>query len=162
LVLSTLHANSAAGAIPRMLNMGVTGDDLANAGNCFIAQRLVRHLCENCRESVTPTAEEATLIENYLSKITPASGIVKPNAEKIYQARGCEKCNGTGYTGQIVLSEALTVDQDIEELISHNALASEIEAKAIEGGMVSLAQDGILAALEGRTTLAEVMRVTEE
>ncbi|MBP7822244.1 MAG: type II/IV secretion system protein [Candidatus Moranbacteria bacterium] len=162
LVLSTLHANSAAGAIPRMINMGVTGDDMANAGNCFIAQRLVRHLCENCREAVAPSAEEATLIERYLSKITPASGIEKPSIEKIYKAKGCEKCNGTGYTGQIVLSEALTVDQSIEELIARNALASEIEAKAIENGMVSLAQDGILSALEGRTTLEEVMRVTEE
>ncbi len=162
LVLSTLHANSAAGAIPRMLNMGVTGDDLANAGNCFIAQRLVRHLCENCREAVTPNPEEAELIGKYLAKLTPASGIEKPSAEKIYKAKGCEKCNGTGYTGQIVLSEALTVDHDIEELIARGALASEIEAKAIESGMVSLAQDGILAALEGRTTLSEVNRVTEE
>ena len=162
LVLSTLHANSAAGAIPRMLNMGVTGDDLANAGNCFIAQRLVRHLCENCREVVAPTPEEATLIEKYLAKLTKASGIEKPSTGKIYKTKGCKQCNGTGYTGQIVLSEALTIDQSIEELIARGALASEIEAKASENGMVSLALDGILAVLEGRTTLEEVMRVTEE
>lgn len=160
LVLSTLHANSAAGAIPRMLNMGVSGDDLANAGNCFIAQRLVRKLCEHCREETKPNTEEQELIEKILKKLPKSVAI--PQKEKIWKTKGCEQCNGIGYSGQIVLSEALLMDHDIESLVAGSALAHDIETKAIENGMIPLSGDGILAALEGRTTLEEVERVTEE
>ncbi len=160
LVLSTLHANSAAGAIPRMLNMGVSGDDLANAGNCFIAQRLVRKLCEHCREETKPNKEELELIEKITAKLPKSVAV--PQKEKIWKAKGCQKCSGVGYSGQIVLSEALLMDHDIEALVAGSALAHDIETKAIENGMLTLAGDGILAALEGTTTLEEIERVTEE
>ncbi|NTV55306.1 MAG: hypothetical protein HGA16_02295 [Candidatus Moranbacteria bacterium] len=80
----------------------------------------------------------------------------------VYRAVGCPECNGVGYSGQIVLSEVLEKDRDIEKLISENALTSEIEDTALKNGMLPLSADGLLAVFEGRTTIEEVRRVTDE
>lgn len=161
LVLSTLHANSAAGTISRLLKMNISPDDLANASNLFLAQRLVRELCEQCKEAFTPTPEELTLIESVTASISEAAGVDIPADRKIWRASGCPTCSGTGYTGRMAIVEALVVDTALQELIQKNALVHEIEARAIELGMISMLQDGILAVLEGRTSLEEVRRVTE-
>ena len=160
-VLSTLHTNDASGAIPRLLNMGLRADDLATAANGFMAQRLVRKLCE-CRKEAMPTPGQKEKIENAIKSISVKSGVVAPKSYKIYEPNGCEKCNGIGFKGRTTVSEILIVNKDIEEMINGGELASHIRTKAIEGGMITMQQDGILKVLEGETTIEEVERVTEE
>ena len=159
LVLSTLHANSAAGVVSRLTAMGVSSDELANAANLFIAQRLVRKICRKCKESAAPTAEEKAVIEKALQSLPDKS--LLPKKIILARGKGCASCSGTGFAGQMVISETLLVNKEISELIAHGALVSEIEEKAAALGMITLVQDGILAALEGETTLAEVERVTD-
>ncbi len=162
LVLSTVHANSAAGAIARILGMGISTDDLANAANCLISQRLVRKLCPHCRKEDHPTADEAKMIRRISAMIPEELHPDTLRTDMVYRAVGCPECNGVGYSGQIVLSEVLEKDRDIEKLISENALTSEIEDTALKNGMLPLSADGLLAVFEGRTTIEEVRRVTDE
>lgn len=159
-ILSTLHTNDAAASISRLLNMGVRTDDLATAVNALMAQRLVRKLCD-CKEKVEVNGEEKEHIEKVVSSISDKSGVEIPKVEYIYKAKGCDKCNGIGYKGRTTISEVLVVDRDIEELISQNALASQIKDKAVENGMITMAQDGVLKVLEGETTLEEINRMVE-
>lgn len=159
LVISTLHTNSAVGVVSRLTSMNVSNTDIANASNLFMAQRLVRKLCEHCRVSKLATKEEREIIEKAL-KSSPQKNKI---AEKlhIFHNKGCVSCNGTGFAGQIAISETLLVNKEISELIAHGALVSEIEEKAVASGMLTLTQDGILAVLDGITTLEEVQRVTD-
>ena len=159
-VLSTLHTNDAAGSVQRLLNMGVRGDDLATAANAFMAQRLVRKLC-SCKKEAVPTDEQKKHIEAVIKTISEKAGVEIPAMEKIFIPNGCDKCNGMGYKGRTTISEVLVIDRDLEELIAQNALSSQIRDKAIENGMITMAQDGILKVLEGETTLEEVERVVE-
>lgn len=159
-VLSTLHTNDAAGSVQRLLNMGVRGDDLATAANAFMAQRLVRKLC-SCKKEAVPTDEQKKHIEAVIKTISEKAGVEIPAIEKIFIPNGCEKCNGMGYKGRTTISEVLVIDRDLEELIAQNALSSQIRDKAVENGMITMAQDGILKVLEGETTLEEVERVVE-
>jgi len=159
-VLSTLHTNDAAGSVQRLLNMGVRGDDLATAANAFMAQRLVRKLC-SCKKETFPTDEQKKHIEAVINTISEKAGVEIPAIEKIFIPNGCEKCNGMGYKGRTTISEVLVIDRDLEELIAQNALSSQIRDKAVENGMITMAQDGILKVLEGETTLEEVERVVE-
>ncbi|NTW46067.1 MAG: type II/IV secretion system protein [Candidatus Moranbacteria bacterium] len=162
LVLSTVHANSAAGTVSRLLGMGVSSDDLANAADCFISQRLVRKLCPNCRKTDKPTDEETVMIERIIAEAPEGTVGQDADTGTVYRAVGCPECNGVGYAGQIVLAEVLLNDREMERLISGNALTSEIEDAAVKNGMIPLAIDGLLAALEGRTTLEEIRRITNE
>ena len=159
LVLSTLHANSAAGVVPRLTAMGVSNDDLANAANLFIAQRLVRNICQHCKEFFPPTAEEKEIIEKALQSLPNKNALTKKI--RLARGKGCASCSGTGFAGQRAISETLLINKELSELIAHGALVSEIEEKAIALGMITLTQDGILSVLEGVTTLAEVQRVTD-
>ena len=163
LVLSTLHTNDSAGTITRLLNMNIRPDDLATASNAFMAQRLVRKLCD-CKEESAPTEKEKKEIENIINSISEKSGINKTDysAMKIYKPKGCAKCNNIGYSGRTTVSEVLVIDRDIQDLINKNALSSEIKEKAIENGMITMLQDGILTALEGKTSLEEVWRTIGE
>ncbi len=160
LVLSTIHTNNAAGAVARMINMGVASQDLASAVNAFIAQRLVRTLC-TCKEKVEPTAEEKEEIEKVLKSISPSAGVSVPEKIEMWKPKGCEKCNHIGYKGRTTISEVFQLSKEIKELIMRGAITSELNEKAIEFGMISMTQDGILKVLEGITTLDEVKRVTD-
>ena len=160
LVLSTIHTNNASGAVQRMFNMGVSSSDIASAVNGFIAQRLVRKLCE-CKKSHPPTPEEKTKIENVIKGISPKAGVEIPPIGDIYSPVGCDKCNHIGYKGRMTVSEVLQISREIQALITRQAITSEIEEKAIELGMITMAQDGVLKVLEGTTTLEEVERVTD-
>jgi type II secretory ATPase GspE/PulE/Tfp pilus assembly ATPase PilB-like protein len=162
LVLSTVHANSAAGAISRILGMGISTDDLANAANCLISQRLVRKLCPLCRKEDQPNEEESAMIARIVAKIPASLKTDSLRTDVVFRAIGCPECNGVGYNGQIVLSEVLEKDRTIEKLIAENALTSEIEDAALKNGMIPLSVDGLLAVFEGRTTIDEVRRVTDE
>jgi type IV pilus assembly protein PilB len=161
LVLATLHTNNAAGSIPRLINMGVRSDDLINAGGLFMAQRLVRRLC-SCREAAPLEGYEKRRVEKIVSGLSPLADAAPSQQAVHYRPKGCPACNGTGYKGRVVLSEVLVLDKDVQLLIAKNALAVEIQEKAVENGMVTLSHDGILRALDGETSLEEVFRVTEE
>ncbi len=160
LVLSTLHTNDAAGAIPRLINMGVSSDDLAVAANGFMAQRLVRKLCE-CKEKRPMTEEEREKIEKVLKTISPKTGAAIPEEKNVFEPKGCPKCNGIGYRGRTTVSEVLVIDKEIREMAAQNALSFQIKEKAVSNGMLTMEQDGALKILEGETTLEEVARVTD-
>jgi type IV pilus assembly protein PilB len=161
LVLSTIHTNDSVGSIQRLLNMGVRSDDLATSSNAFMAQRLVRKLCV-CKEKIALTPEEKEKITKSVNSISPKAGVEIPQMEYVYKPKGCEKCNGIGYKGRTTVSEVLVIDKEIKEMIFQNAFSTQIRDKAMEKGMITMAQDGMLKVLEGETTLAEVERVTEE
>lgn len=158
LVLSTLHTNNATGAVARMLNMGVAPEDIVSGVNAFIAQRLVRKLCD-CKKKVAPTKEEKEKIENILKTISSKAGAEIPKITEIYKPAGCEKCNKLGYKGRTTISEIFLLSREIQDTIVRGAIAAELEQKATEEGMITMAQDGILKVLEGETSLEEVERV---
>jgi type II secretory ATPase GspE/PulE/Tfp pilus assembly ATPase PilB-like protein len=159
-ILSTLHTNDAAGAVQRLINMGIRTDDLATSINALMAQRLIRKLC-SCKERTVPNKQQKDQIERIIATISKNALVEIPSTEFIYKTKGCEKCSMVGYKGRTTISEILSVDRDIEELISQNALSSQIRDKAIENGMITMAQDGILKVLEGETTMEEVERMVE-
>jgi type II secretory ATPase GspE/PulE/Tfp pilus assembly ATPase PilB-like protein len=163
IVLSTLHTNDAAGAIPRLIDMKVEPFLITSAVNLIFAQRLVRRICPNCQENKKPNNAELEEIKNEVNKI-PELERKKINLTdiKIPNAPGCDKCQGLGYKGRIGIFEVLPVDKIIEKLILSDAPSSEIKEKAIENGMLTLKQDGILKVLNGITTLEEVWRATKE
>ena len=165
LMLSTLHTNSAAGTIPRLLSMGVQAFLLAPSLNAIIGQRLVRKLCQDCKQETEIDNKTLTLVLNALNSISPQSGAKPDNLSnlKFFSAKGCEKCGHLGYKGRIGLYEILTMNQKIEKIIlSANISEYDIEKIAIEEGMVTMLQDGILKALDGITSLDEVLEKTRE
>lgn len=161
LILSTLHTNDAAGSVHRLLNMEISSDDLASSVNAFMAQRLIRKLCD-CKKKVKTSEEIKQKIRKETSIISEKSEVKIPKDDYIYEPVGCDKCNNIGYKGRLTISEVLVIDKDIEKLISLSALSSEIKEKAIENGMITMRQDGMLKILEGITTLEEVERMTGE
>ncbi len=163
LVLSTLHTNNAAGSIQRLANMGVSSNDIASAVNAFVAQRLVRVLCPDCKKKVKISSGNKKRIEEILKTISPRSGVEIPKKiDYIYEAQSCPKCNSIGYKGRTTISEVLDVTKEIEEAINRGATASEVEDLAVKQGMITMTQDGILKVLEGITSMEEIERVTEE
>jgi type II secretory ATPase GspE/PulE/Tfp pilus assembly ATPase PilB-like protein len=160
LVLSTIHTNNAAGAVARMINMGVAPQDIATAVNAFIAQRLVRRLCD-CKKKTKPTIEEKAKIEKVLKTISKKSRVAIPKIGEIYKPGGCEKCNHIGYKGRMTVVEVFEITKGIQELITRGAITSDLQEKAVSDGMLTMTQDGILRVLEGETTLEEVERVTD-
>ncbi len=162
LTFSSMQGNSASLAATRLSGFGIRGEDFANAGMTIAGVRLVRKLCESCKEKITPDGKAEALIGKVLSGISPASGVRIPKKYSIYASKGCEQCGGSGFSGQIMLSEILPVTPGIAEILATSPIATTVEGKAKEEGMLTLTEDGILAALEGATTLSEVERVTEE
>ena len=159
LLISSLHTNDSVGAIQRLINLGVSTDDLTTATNAFIAQRLVRKLCD-CKTEQSLSETDKALVTKVLESISPKVSIQKPQTQKEYIPNGCEKCNGIGYKGRTVVSEVFVMDDDLRELIAHGALAPDIKRKAVENGMLTMEQDSILKVLEGITTMEEAKRVT--
>ncbi|MFA6105493.1 MAG: GspE/PulE family protein [Patescibacteria group bacterium] len=163
LILSTIHTNSAAGALPRLVSMGVKPFLLAPALNTIVGQRLVRRICENCIEEDLQKGEKLDKAMKLLETLPPAE---KPNVDfnniHFYKGKGCEKCSGLGYKGRIGIYEIFVMTKEIEAVV----LGGQVSAHAIEeiakkDGMVTTAQDGVLKALEKITSLDEVFRVSE-
>jgi general secretion pathway protein E len=150
LVFSTLHTNDAASAITRLTDMGIEPFLASSAVQAIVAQRLVRLLCPHCKESYEP--EEAQWAELGLSKEGPAP---------IFREKGCEKCLETGYRGRTGIYEFLQMTDTIKGLVLKTSDANQINKAARNEGMVSLRDDGIHKVLEGRTTISEVLRVTQ-
>jgi general secretion pathway protein E len=150
LLLSTLHTNTAAGAITRLLDMGIDDFLLTSTLALVIGQRLVRRLCGACRESFTA---EGAVVERFAS-----AGLTQ--GARLYRPRGCPECGGTGYSGRTSILELLTLAPSVQALILTRGDARTIEAEAVRLGMRTMLQHGIAKALDGTTTLTEVLRVT--
>ena len=162
LMLSTLHTNSAAGAIPRFLAMGVKPFLLAPSLNAIIGQRLVRRLCTKCKvEDKEVNNQTMTLIMNTLNDIDANSGhkLTDLSNLKFFKAKGCKECHNLGYKGRIGIYEIFTMNPTIEKMIlSGNVSEYEIEKTAIQNGMITMIQDGFLKALDGLTSIEEVLK----
>ncbi len=163
IVLSTLHTNDAAGAIPRLIDMDVEAFLITSSINTVVAQRLARKTCESCKEKYQPSTAEIEMINNIIAEMPEET---KKSTEKrnldFYYGQGCDECNHTGYKGRIGIFEVLSVDDDLKAIILGNVSSETIRKKAIANGMITMIQDGILKALDGITTLEEVWRVTKE
>jgi len=163
LLLSTIHTNSAAGAIPRFLSMGVKPFLLAPALNAIIAQRLIRKICPDCKEEYKPTAEESKRAKDELGTLPAGSGEkVDLNKLKFYHGKGCDKCAGLGYRGRVGIYEVFIMNKEVEQVILSAEISEyKMQEIAVKNGMVTMVQDGLLKALDGITTLEEVFRVAE-
>jgi type II secretory ATPase GspE/PulE/Tfp pilus assembly ATPase PilB-like protein len=166
IVLSTLHTNDAAGAIPRLTDMKVEPFLIASSVNTVIAQRLVRKICPHCRKQYELSKDvlDDIKVKIEIKKMPPQRQKLIDIREsiKLYRGQGCDQCNGTGYKGRIGIFEILPVTPAIEGLLLKRVPASEIKNAAIKEGMLTMKQDGILKVLDGITTLEEVWRVTSK
>ena len=158
LVLSTLHTNDAATAIPRLIDLGVEPFLAASTLNIIIAQRLVRKICDKCKFSYTKTVDE-------LAQHFPKEQIIKYLGQgeiRLYQSKGCDICHHTGYTGRVGIFEVLQISDSIKELITQKVDSDVIAKKAREEGMLTMQEDGLSKVQLGTTTIEEVLRVTSE
>jgi len=151
LVFSTLHTNDSAGAITRLIHMGIEPFLVTSSVTAILAQRLVRVVCDNCKESYAPEKES-------LRRIGISSEMSE--GKKIYRGRGCPLCLNTGYRGRTGIFELMILDETLRNMILQTSDANAIKRKAIETGMITLRQDGALKVLNGITTIEEVLRVT--
>ncbi len=152
LVLSTLHTNDATGALPRLINMGVEPFLITSSINCIIGQRLVRRLCDHCKRPAHIPEPVLKEIESELAKFN------LPKPYKFFEGRGCPECD-QGYKGRIGIFEVLPMTEKIETLAIARKPASEIKNTAIQEGMITMKQDGLIKAIKGITTVNEVLRV---
>lgn len=176
LVLSTLHTNSAAAAIPRMLDMKAEAFLVASTVNVIIAQRLVRRVCPDCKKKYSLDKKQISELSNEIdfkevfenlssmknAETKELTKIKSIEQAPFYKGKGCDRCNGEGYKGRVGIYEVLEVSEAIQKLISGNATAAEIDRKAKEEGMFSMLEDGVIKAMLGTTTIEEVLRVTKE
>ncbi len=178
LVFSTVHANEAAGAIPRFLDLGVRPTSLGPALNLVIGQRLVRKLCTSCKKPQKMSESLEAFVKDFLKKLPARVDTAPYAAPTLFSAAGCTICAGSGYKGRVAVFElllndpefesvkagtgdhALGSEREIEQLILKQAGESEILRYALSRGMVTMQQDGILKVLQGITTWSEVEEVT--
>lgn len=151
LVFSTIHTNDAPGAVTRLVDMQVEPFLVASSLLAVLAQRLVRTICPNCRESYPATEAEVSEI-----------GLTLRDVKTLYRGRGCDACQHTGYRGRLGIFELMLINDDIRAAIMNNSDASTIKSKAREFGMKTLREDGALKVINGLTTVAEVTRNTQE
>ncbi len=149
-VFSTLHTNSAIGAIPRLLDIGVSTDVLSGNIIGIVGQRLIRKLCPACKKPDEPTKIERKIL-----------GVEERNAERLYRTQGCNRCNQSGFKGRIALMEVLKMDPEIDEAISQKKSLRELNALVKNKGFRTLADDGIARVMSGETTLDELSRVVD-
>ena len=152
LVFSTVHANDAPGTITRLLDIGIAPFLVGSCLNLVMAQRLVRRICQNCKEEYTPTADELKLV-----------GLERDRVKgSLFHGKGCTECRNTGYRGRLAIFEMIPMARNLRKLVYENANEDDIRQTAIENGMVTLREAGLTRALDGTTSLAEVMRSTVE
>jgi general secretion pathway protein E len=154
LVLSTLHTNSAAGSIARLIDMGVPEYLLASTLTGAMGQRLVRTLCPDCREPFETLPELAQ--ELGLDRLAGGESV------RLWRPRGCGNCNGTGFRGRTTISEVLVASDSLRRLILKRSDARELHQAAVSEGMTAMFDEGARKALTGLTTLEEVLKVTRD
>lgn len=161
LVLSTIHTNDAAGAVPRFLSMGTKPYLLAPALNAVVAQRLVRKICTECGVEDDLSPEQQARVQEILSAIPKNAGVDRDLTVKTYRrGQGCQTCHGTGFHGRIGIFEVLQVDAQVEQIILTGSVSEyQMRDVAAAQGMITMVQDGLLKALDGLTTVDEVFRV---
>ncbi len=162
LVFSTLHTNSAAGALPRLLDMKAEPFLLVSSMTLVMAQRVVRKICEVCKKEYTAEQPVMDDIKTVLGSLY--DGWVTQNKKEtvnIFKGEGCDACGGTGYKGRIGIYEVLVMTEKIGKLILERKPGSDIEHQALEDGMILMKQDGYLKVLEGITSIEEVLRVAQ-
>ena len=165
LVLSTIHTDTAATTLPRMMDMEVEPYLIASTINVIITQRLVRNICSKCIESYTITGQQAQdLLKNlnvspeFVDKLVS----LKKKSIRLYKGKGCPFCNNTGYYGRSGVFEIMEMQPNIQELIVQKATSDKLEGAAIANGMTTMLEDGIRKALLGQTTFEEALRVVRE
>ena len=175
LVLSTLHTNSAAGTIPRLLDMGAEPFLIASTVNVVMAQRLVRRLCSDCRqaysldkelidslkqrvnlERIFEQAKKNNLLEKGLSEGQDWSRI------SFYRPGGCSRCRQEGYKGRIGIYEVLEMSETVSQMVAKRATSDDIEAQSQKEGMIKMIEDGMIKAIQGVTSIEEILRVTQD
>ena len=162
LVLSTIHANSAAGAVSRFAGLGVDQHQLASALTTSIGQRLVRRICDECKEEVSVSDEDRAIIKKVLDSIDESAKVTIPKEIKMFAGKGCEVCSKLGYKGRLGLYEAIDMTPNMQKVIQGDSVVDEtIEQEAMRNGTISILQDGILKVVEGGTTLSEILRVAK-
>jgi len=176
LVLSTLHTNTAAGTLPRLIDMGIESFLVSSTINIIISQRLVRKICPECKEeysldrsSYKSLAQDIDI--DSISEVIKKQKVVKDKYEnneemwmsfKFARGRGCDKCRKEGYKGRIGVFETLTMNEKIGKLVNSRASAEEIEKESIKNGMTTMLEDGIIKTIQQITTIEEIIRVTKE
>ncbi len=159
LVFSTLHTNDAPGAISRLLAIGEKMASIGPAINMVIAQRLIRKTCEKCARLEAPAPSVVESMKKELEGLKE-DVFIFPSAVEVPVAVGCKDCSFTGYSGRIGIFEAFLLDEEMEEHLYNSPSIAETRRKAIEKGMVTIRQDGLIKVLEKKTTLEEIDRVT--
>ncbi len=149
-VFTTLHTNSALGAFPRLIDIGISPDIMAGNIIGVVAQRLVRVLCPHCKEPAKPSDDERKIL-----------GVKRNEAIQIFRHKGCKRCNQNGYRGRMAIMELLRIDSDMDSLIARRAHFDVLRNMALEKGFNTLADDGVRRILEGYTSIEEVMRVID-
>ncbi len=149
-VFTTLHTNSALGAFPRLLDIGIQPDIMAGNIIGVIAQRLVRVLCPQCKEAYAPPQEERQLFGSLSQKVS-----------YLYRPVGCKNCDNKGYKGRTAIMELLVMDGDLDELVARRATAKELRTAALAKGFRSLAEEGLRRVIDGTTSIAEVGRAVD-
>lgn len=160
LVFSTLHTNEAAGAIPRLIDLGAKSAVIAPALNLIIAQRLVRRLCEHCKKPIKTPADLKGKITKFIEDLPARVDKTPLKNYQLFKSGGCSRCGGLGYRGRIGIFELFIISPEIEEIIAKEPTEIELTKLADEQGMVKMQEDGLIRALAGITTPEEVESVT--
>lgn len=160
LVFSTLHTNTAAGAFPRLIELGADPDIISSAVNVSMAQRLVRELCDDCKKERPITSEEKEIISNIFESMPEKEkyGDLWPT-DTLWESTGCEECGDIGYRNRIGVFEAVVVDENIEKVLRETPTEREVQKAAKPQGIRTMTEDGIMKVLRGVTDLAELRRV---
>jgi type II secretory ATPase GspE/PulE/Tfp pilus assembly ATPase PilB-like protein len=161
-VLSTLHTNSAAGAIPRLVDMGIQPFLIASSVNTIVAQRLARRLCERCKKIAKVDRANLQQIDQLIKNLPSHERAAAKHQATFFQAHGCDECNKTGFKGRIGIYEILPMSDQLKTLDLAKATAEEIELVARRAGMTTMQQDGMIKASLGLTTVEEIWRVSKE
>ncbi len=160
LVFSTLHTSNAAGALPRLLDLGAESFLLASTMNAILGQRIVRKICDSCKVEYAPPGQLIEEMRVVLGKYYP--GEKEGKLVKFYKGKGCAECGDSGYLGRVGIFETLTISEKVGSLILQRADSGTIEKEAVEEGMITMKQDGYLKVLQGVTSIEEVLRVAQE
>jgi type IV pilus assembly protein PilB len=158
LVFSTLHTNSAAGSFPRLLDLGINPKIMSSAINIALAQRLLRRLCPACKTALPLAGDVKKKIDEIVTTIVDTSE-VPPMPSSVYTAKGCEKCNMTGYKGRIGIYEGIKLTEEVNAVVENEGGETEIAKAALPQGILTMTQDGILKVLAGITSIDELERV---